>query len=186
LGLKIHNIDNKKAQSLAKGGNHQGYFLDINKPLETPFGDIKKYNFILVLDNINDVGNIGSIVRSAYSLGVDAIIICGIKDLKLQNIIRSSSGALLDLPYLVKHNVLDVAHELSQVGFSLIGADMNGEDIKNFIAPDKKVLFLGSESCGLNKKLKQKLDYSVAIKMKNKFDSLNVSVAAGILINSLS
>ena len=186
LGLKIQKVDNQKAQALANGGNHQGFFLDINIPEQSHLKYIKDMNFILVLDGLTDMGNIGAIVRSAYSLGVEAIIITGIKELKLENVVRSSSGALLDMPYVVVPNALDVANELSQVGFSLLGADMDGADIKTFEPKDKKIaLFLGSEGRGLSNKVIRKLDHKLSIKMANNFDSLNVSVAAGILIHEL-
>lgn len=186
LGLKIQKVDNQKAQALANGGNHQGFFLDIDIPEQSHLKYIKDMNFILVLDGLTDMGNIGAIIRSAYSLGVESVIITGIKDLKIENIIRSSSGALLDMPYVVVPNALDVANELSQVGFTLLGADMDGEDIKNFDRQNKKIaLFLGSEGRGLSNKVIKKLDQKLSIKMANNFDSLNVSVAAGILIHEL-
>lgn len=186
LGLKILKVDNQKAQALANGGNHQGFFLDIDFPKQSSLKEIKDLDFILILDGLTDMGNIGAIARSAYSLGVDAIIISGISNLKLENIIRSSSGALLDIPFVVMKNTLDVANELSQVGFKLLGADMYGEDIKNFDIQDKKkALILGSEGAGLTNKVLKKLDHKISIKMANKFDSLNVSVAAGILIHEL-
>ena len=186
LGLKILKVDNQKAQAMANGGNHQGFFLDINIPEQSHLKYIKDMNFILVLDGLTDMGNIGAIVRSAYSLGVESVIITGIKDLKIENVIRSSSGALLDMPYVVVPNALDVANELSQVGFSLLGADMDGDDVKNFDRQGKKIaLFLGSEGRGLSNKVVKKLNHKLSIKMANNFDSLNVSVAAGILIHEL-
>lgn len=186
VGKKIIKLDNKKAQALAQGGNHQGFFLDIEELQFADIAEIKKTNFIVVLDGLTDVGNIGAITRTAYSLGVDAIVVSGVKSLKTQAIIRSSSGAMLDMPFCLYPNSLDIANELKQTGFSLVGAHMDGEDLDSFNAnSDKIALFLGSEGRGLSKRVVNKLDFKVSIKMVREFDSLNVSVAAGILIYKL-
>jgi 23S rRNA (guanosine2251-2'-O)-methyltransferase len=187
VGVKVIRPDNKKAQAMAKGGNHQGYLLQIDEFEFTNLQDLKKSEFIVVLDGLNDVGNIGAIVRSCYGMGVDGIVVCGLKNFKAAPVIRSSSGAMLDMPVAVSYNSYDLANELKQVGFSLVGADMEGYEVKSIERQkDQKIaLFLGNESTGLSNKLKKKLDLKVSIGMKNKFDSLNVSVAAGILIYSL-
>ncbi|PIF03795.1 MAG: 23S rRNA (guanosine(2251)-2'-O)-methyltransferase RlmB [Arcobacter sp.] len=187
VGVKIIRPDNKKAQALAKGGNHQGFLLDIDEFEFANMKDVKKSDFIVVLDGLSDVGNIGAIVRSCYAMGVDAVIISGLKNFYPAPIVRTSSGALLDIPIAISYNSYDLANELKQVGFSLIGADMDGYEVKDITreANQKIALFLGNEGDGLSNKLKKKLDLKVAIGMKNDFDSLNVSVAAGILIYEL-
>jgi len=186
LNKKIIKLDNKKAQALAKGGNHQGFFLKLEEFSTVSLKDIKDSSFVVVLDGLTDVGNIGAICRSAYSLGVDAIIACNVKQLNYEAIARTSTGALLDLPFCHFPNILDAANELKQIGFTLFGASMDGEDLKSFKSNDEKIaLFLGSEGEGLTNKIQKKLDYKVSIEMSNNFDSLNVSVAAGILIYNL-
>lgn len=187
VGAKIVRPDNKKAQALAKGGNHQGFLLDIDELEYAHMKDVKKSDFIVVLDGLSDVGNIGAIVRSCYAMGVDAIVICGLKNFYAAPIVRTSSGAMLDMPIAISYNSYDLANELKQVGFSLVGADMEGYEVKSIQreSNQKTALFLGNESEGLSNKLKKKLDLKVSIGMKNNFDSLNVSVAAGILIYEL-
>ena len=128
LGKKIHKLDNQKAQALAKGGNHQGYFLKISIFEYTSFKDMKDMNFVVVLDGMTDVGNIGAILRSAYSLGIDGVIASGVKTLKESGLVRTSSGAMLDIPFCKTENTLDVVNELKQTGFALIGATMDGID----------------------------------------------------------
>ena len=187
IGAKIIRPDNKKAQALAKGGNHQGFLLDIDEIEFAHMKDIKKSEFIVILDGLTDVGNIGGIVRSCYAMGVDGIVICGHKNFYSAPIVRTSSGAMLDIPIAISYNSYDLANELKQVGFNLVGADTSGHNIKD-AKPEqgqKIALFLGNESQGLSNKLLKKLDLKVSIKMANDFDSLNVSVAAGILIHAL-
>ncbi len=186
-GIKITRPDNKKAQSLARGGNHQGFLLEIEPYSFYDIKDIKKDNFVVILDGLSDVGNIGAIIRTCYALGVDSVIVCGLKHFNPEGVVRTSSGAMLDMPVGVCENSYDLANEFKQVGFSLVGADMDGYEVKSITKEknQKVALFLGSEGKGLSNKLKKKLDLKVSIGMHNNFDSLNVSVAAGILIYEL-
>jgi 23S rRNA (guanosine2251-2'-O)-methyltransferase len=182
FNIPIKITDNKKAQSLARGGNHQGYFLDINfTPKESQH--IKDLKSVLILDNITDMGNIGAIIRTAYSLGIDTVIITGINELKWENVIRMSAGAAIDMPVLVIKNILDVINDLKTNGFKIIGADMGGSS--NISKTEKMALIMGSEGEGLTKKVKSKLDEIASIEMKREFDSLNVSVASGILMDRI-
>ena len=93
---KIKFLEEKWAQSMSKGGNHQGLLVEMAEFEEASFSQIKKNDFIVVLDGLTDVGNIGAIVRSAYALGADAIIASGVKQLNLSAIARASSGAFYD------------------------------------------------------------------------------------------
>jgi len=170
---------------MSKGGNHQGILLEISS-LEPPaLSEIKREDFLVVLDGLTDVGNIGAIVRSAYALGADAIIATGVRQLNLEAIARSSSGALLDMPFLLIPNILDVCNELHQVGFMLYGAAMDGLPVQSMEFARKRALILGSEGKGLSKKVQGKIDHRVSIEMRHAFDSLNVSAAAAILIHRM-
>src|SRR5574343_354526 len=116
LGKKIHRLDNQKAQALAKGGNHQGFFFKLSQFDYAPIKELKAMNFILVLDGVTDVGNIGVIARTAYSL----IIKSNIKNINISVIVRTSAGALLDLPFCIHPRSADLASELIDAGFTLI------------------------------------------------------------------
>ena len=182
---KIKFLEEKWAQSMSKGGNHQGILLEVSDFEQSTLSVVKKNDFIVVLDGLTDVGNIGAIVRSAYALGADAIIATGVKQLNFAAIARTSSGALLDMPFMVTHNILDVFNELQQVGFSFYGAAMDGETVQEMEFNSKRVLVLGSEGKGLSKKARSKINHTVSIEMKHAFDSLNVSAAAAILIHRM-
>jgi len=181
----IKFLEEKWAQSMAKGGNHQGLLVEMDNFVEADFFEIKKHNFIVVLDGLTDVGNIGAVVRSAYALGADAIIVSGVKQLKLSAIARTSSGALFDMPLMITSNILDNFNELGQLGFTVYGASMDGENIENVDFTPKRILVLGSEGKGLSKKVTSKVNQMVSIEMKHAFDSLNVSAAAAILIHRM-
>jgi len=182
---KIKFLEEKWAQSMSKGGNHQGILVELESFEESNLATLKQERFILVLDGLTDTGNIGAIVRSAYALGVDGIIATGVKSLNIASIIRTSSGALLEIPFVIVPNILDVLNELKQVNFTIYGASMDGEELNKCQFNEKKVLVLGSEGKGLSKRAKSKIDKIISIEMKHEFDSLNVSAAAAILIHRM-
>lgn len=184
LNVPILRLDFKKAQALAKGGNHQGYLLemDVVEPIE--LSAIKQMDFVLVLCGISDVGNLGALFRSAYVLGVDGIVLCGIRDFKQEGAVRTSAGAMLDMPFCVVQNALDVANELRFSGFYLCGTSLKGNT--EIVRKKRKIaLFLGNEGDGLGVKLLNKMDENLTILQKRAFDSLNVGVAGAILIDRI-
>ncbi len=185
-GSKIKTIENKWAQKLSRGGNHQGILVEINKPNEPSLDELKRGDFLLILDGLTDVGNIGAIIRSAYALGVDGVFVTGIKQINLSGVIRASSGAALSMLPVVHNNILDLINELKQVGFKIYGADLDGKPLQEATFKEKRVLVLGSEDRGISKRAKAKLDNIYKIEMKREFDSLNVSAAAAIFLHRMS
>lgn len=183
---KIKFLEEKWAQSMSKGGNHQGLLVEMEAFKQTSFSEVKQSDFIVVLDGLTDVGNIGAVIRSAYALGADAVIVSGVRQLNFAAIARSSSGALLDMPVMITANILDNFNELGQLGFSIYGASMEGENVQEMTFASKRVLVLGSEGKGLSGKVLNKIDTIVSIEMKHAFDSLNVSAAAAILIHRMN
>jgi 23S rRNA (guanosine2251-2'-O)-methyltransferase len=181
----IKFLEEKWAQSMAKGGNHQGLLIEMDEYEQATLSQIKKNSFIVVLDGLTDVGNIGAIVRTAYALGAEAIIATGVKTLNFSAITRSSSGALLDMPFMIDSNILDTFNELGQLGFTFYGASMDGEKVQDMTFGSKRVLVMGSEGKGLSRKVTAKLNHIVSIEMQHAFDSLNVSAAAAILIHRM-
>ena len=182
---RIKFLEERWAQKMSKGGNHQGLLIDMHEIVQSDLTSMKKNSFILVLDTLTDTGNIGAIVRTAYALGVDGIIASGVKSLNLASITRTSSGALLDMPFMIVPNILDVLNELKQVEFEVYGASMEGTGLNDCEFKSKKVLVMGSEGDGISKRAKSKIDMMLKIEMQREFDSLNVSAAAAIFIDRM-
>lgn len=184
----IIKLDSKKAQAMAKGHNHQGFFLDIKEQYFSTLQDInlKKSNFILILSDITDVGNIGAIIRSAYCLGADGIIVSGVNNIPIEHIIRTSVGSFFEIPIVCFKNISDIISRLKENDFECFGATTDGQDIRDVQIKGKRALIVGSEHSGLNKKTLQKIDKKVKINMRKKFDSLNVSSATAILLDRMS
>jgi len=80
-GSKIKTIENKWAQKLSRGGNHQGILIEMEEPQAPSVESLKSGDFVLVLDGLTDVGNIGAIIRTAYALGVDGVVATGVRQL---------------------------------------------------------------------------------------------------------
>ncbi len=186
LEKKIIKLDEKKAQAMARGGAHQGFLAKVADIKLSSLDELKKQNFLVALVGVTDMGNIGSIIRSARALGVDGIILSQIKDVNFEGAVKSSSGAIFDIPLAHAVNPLDMLHELSQVGFNIVAAGLNGEESQGVKRGEKTLLLLGSEGEGLPKKVLQKANSVVTIKMHNNFDSLNVATAAAILIDRIT
>ncbi|MBU0719840.1 23S rRNA (guanosine(2251)-2'-O)-methyltransferase RlmB [bacterium] len=185
LGFEVKRIPAEAAQKMSKNANHQGFLAEVDDYELSPYKSFLNKDFVLVLAGLTDVGNIGAIVRSAYALGVDAIVACGIKSLNIEPILRTSTGALFDMPLAVENNIHDVLNDLKTSGFTVYGADMGGTDIREVQIKQKRVLVLGSEGEGLTSRVVSKLDEVVSIKMSHEFDSLNVSVAGAILMDRM-
>jgi len=183
--FEIKRIPNEAAIKMSKNGSHQGFLAEVEDYQPSDFKNFLDYNFVLILSSLSDVGNIGAIIRTAYALGVDAVVVSGIKRLNFENIARTSTGALFDLPLAIEHNIYNLLNEFKMAGFTSYGADMDGVDIRDAKIAQKRVLILGSEGDGLTKRLRSKIDEIVSIKMQREFDSLNVSVAGAILIDRM-
>lgn len=185
MGFEIKRIPPDAAGVMCKNASHQGMLAEVEEYKLHDYRTFLNYEFIVVLSGLTDIGNIGAIVRSSYALGVDAIIVCGVKSLPLEAIARTSTGALFDMPFAIETNIHDVINDLKTSNFRTYGADMGGEDIRLIKPYRKRALFLGSEGEGLNARIISKLDEIVSIKMSHEFDSLNVSVAGAILMDRM-
>lgn len=185
LGVPVKRIPQNVAQKLAKGGNHQGFLADVKAFELIDRASLFAKERIVLLQEVTDMGNMGALVRSAYALGMDALVIAGINHLAKEALVRSSTAAVYDLDVAFEPNVLSLLSELKQHGYTLYGASMDGEDVRNITAKQPFVLVMGSEGKGLSARLCAKLDTMVKIEMAHGFDSLNVSVAGAILMDRM-
>lgn len=185
MDFKLKRIPDNAAQAMSKTGNHQGFLAEVDDLELYDLKDLSKPQFVLVLAGITDMGNMGAIIRSAYGLGIDAVIVTGIKQFAAENVVRSSAGAAYDMPIVHEHNLYDVMNELKLDGFTLYGASMDGTDIRTIKCEGKRALIMGNEAQGIPARAEKKLDVKVSIEMANEFDSLNVSVASAILMDRM-
>ncbi|WP_459827226.1 23S rRNA (guanosine(2251)-2'-O)-methyltransferase RlmB [Campylobacter concisus] len=183
-GKKIIRVDNQKAQSLARGGNHQGFLANVSEFEFSDITELKKLNFIAILYGISDVGNIGAIARSAYALGCEGLVIVA-KSINMQGVLRSSSGAAYEIPIAIFEDGLSLLNELKQFGFKIYATASNGKNVKEMKFACKRALVMGSEGEGIPQKALAKCDECIGIKLKEGWDSLNVSAAFAIICDRM-
>lgn len=138
---------------------------------------------LIMLDDVNDPGNLGTIIRTAAGLGYDGIIMSpNTVDLYNEKVIRSTQGVMFKIP-IIKANLQEIIKLLKKEKVFCIGTALtNAKDVKHITKKDKFVICLGNEAKGISKEVLDNMDENVKIAMKNDVESLNVSIAAGIIM----
>lgn len=138
---------------------------------------------LIMLDDVNDPGNLGTIIRTAASLGYDGIIMSpNTVDLYNEKVIRSTQGVMFKIP-IIKANLQEVIKLLKKEKVFCIGTALtNAKDVKHITKKDKFAICLGNEAKGISKEVLDNMDENVRIAMNNDVESLNVSIAAGIIM----
>jgi tRNA G18 (ribose-2'-O)-methylase SpoU len=148
---------------------------------------------ILIIDNVRSAHNVGSLFRTADGAGVSSLVLVGYTPTpidrfgRIQNEIEKTSlGASHTLPWFSKTNeeILGHIHDLKKLGFTVVAVEQTAQarDLRTFEVPEKVAYILGNEIDGVSKPLLEVADEHVAIVMHGKKESLNVSVAGGIVL----
>ena len=144
---------------------------------------------VVILDKVTDPHNVGAILRSCDQFGVSLVILPehnSANDICNNEVIgRTSAGASAWVPVSIVNNLVRAAEKLKNASFWIYGADAGGETLGKISFPKKTCLVMGSEGSGISNLLQQKCDSIVSIPTCGKIDSLNVSVAAGVLLYEL-
>ncbi|NLA40681.1 MAG: 23S rRNA (guanosine(2251)-2'-O)-methyltransferase RlmB [Smithella sp.] len=140
-------------------------------------------DLVLILDGILDPQNLGSVIRSAYCLGANGVVIPADRSASVTPaVMKSSAGSAQHLPVARVTNLSRTIDDLKNKGFWIYGADARGgKNIREQSFGVPVALVLGSESRGLRPLIRKKCDFIISIPMAGNFDSLNVAVAAGII-----
>ena len=186
--VSINYEDKFKLDKLVKN-NHQGVILEIDDyrycNLEDIIGNKEKCN-IVILDHLEDPHNLGAIVRTVEASGIDGIIIPLNRSVSVnETVMKTSVGTLMNVKICQVTNLMNTIKSLKKLGFWIYGADMNGEDFNKIKYADKTCLIIGNEGNGLSHIVHEECDFIVSIPMTGKVNSLNASVAAGILMYSI-
>ena len=186
--IKISFVPIEKLNNLTRK-NHQGIVATISPVKTFNLSDLEdaidnnQSNF-LILDNITDTKNFGAIVRSSECLGVNGIIISKTGSSPINgDTIKSSSGAIFNLPIYKLDHIKDAIFLFKEKNIEIIGADEKSENsLFNFKFNKKTAIIMGSEGKGISKSVLQLCDKTIRIPIKGKIKSLNVSVACGIIL----
>lgn len=193
-GAVVKEVDSKKLDFMCGGANHQGVAAYVAAHEYSSIDEIFAYAeekgeapFIVVCDEIEDPHNLGAIIRTAECAGVHGVIIPKRRSASLNFTVgKTSAGALEYMRVARVSNLASTIDELKEKGCWVYGADMDGTDYKKTDFSGAVVLVIGSEGKGIGKLIRQKCDAIVSLPMKGNINSLNASVAAGILMYEVS
>jgi TrmH family RNA methyltransferase len=185
-GWEIAAVDDREFRSAAETDSPQGVLAMARIPsrsLQDLAGQASLR--LLVLDAVQDPGNVGTIVRTAAALGADATVaLPGTVDLWNAKVVRSAMGAHFHHPAF--HATWEELGAFRRAGaVALWGADANGEPIGSAEAPDRLALAVGNEGGGLTPSVREAADRIVSLPISGAVESLNVAVATGILLHEL-
>jgi 23S rRNA (guanosine2251-2'-O)-methyltransferase len=159
----------------------QGAEITLNEFIEN-LGD-RADVLVLILDEITDPHNYGAILRCCDQFGVDLVVSRNRRNAKHADVIsKTSAGAVSWVPQAETANLVRAAEQLKDSGFWLYGADMDGEPVYTIDLKGRTALALGGEGTGISRLLREHCDRMAGIPGAGKIDSLNVSVAAGVLL----
>lgn len=143
-------------------------------------------SFILILDNVNDPQNLGACIRSAEFFGCSGVIIKRRRAVGVtEGVVRASAGAIFHVRIANEENLVNTTKKLKKFGLPIIGAELDGNDIRGVRMETPCVLVVGGEDKGISKGLKKLCDEIVRIPGIGKVNSLNLSVACGIIMFEL-
>ncbi len=168
-------------------GLHQGIVMDVMdfKTYDIDvIHDIKsEYPLVVMLDHIEDPHNFGAIIRSCEALGVDAIIIPNDRSVSVNGtVIKTSAGAIEHIKIIRVTNLVKCINYLKKSSFWIVGSDMSSTSIGDIDVKMPICLVIGNEGHGMSRLVRESCDYVVSIPMEGKVNSLNASVACGILV----
>ena len=186
LGLKKFHMDKNKIDKMCKNSVNQGIAMDIEEYKYLSIEDIVKdneANFIVMLDSLEDPHNFGAIIRTCECAGVNYIIIPKNRSVSVNSTVyKTASGALSHMKIVEVVNLSNTIKKLKDLGYWVYAADMDGKDYRKIDFSGKTCLVIGSEGHGIKEHLLSNCDEVASLPMKGKINSLNASVAAGILI----
>ncbi len=185
----IRYVDREILDRLSKTGHHQGVVANAAAYDYAEVEDILNAArekgeppFVFILDGIEDPHNLGAIIRTANHAGAHGVIIPKRRAVGLTaTVAKTSAGALNYTPVAKVTNLSATIEELKKEGLWFVCADMGGETMYNLNLTGPIGLVIGNEGEGVSRLVKEKCDYVASIPMKGNIDSLNASVAAGVL-----
>lgn len=189
-GIVIKEVDRRKLDAMCSSANHQGIAAKTAAHEYASLSDVlslaeekEEDPFVIICDGIEDPHNLGAILRTAEACGAHGVIIPKRRGVSLTYAVsKVSAGAIEYVPVVRVSNLSQTIDELKEKGFWVYGADMDGtpwdrQDYNGAVA-----LVIGSEGHGISRLVREKCDFIVSLPMRGKINSLNASVAAGILM----
>lgn len=190
-GITVEIVPPKALNRMAPDSRHQGVvaiaapiaYADLSDVLAKAETE-RRVPFLVLLDGIEDVHNMGAIIRTAECAGVDAVLIPKRRSAPVnETVSKTSAGAIEYVPLVQIGNIAQTLRQLKKRGFWVLGADMDGTvDYFHSDMTAPTVLVIGNEGKGISHLVKETCDVLVQIPMMGHVNSLNASVAAALLI----
>lgn len=185
----INFVNKERLDRLANSGHHQGVVAQAAAYEYAEVEDILnaakekgEAPFIFILDEIEDPHNLGAIIRTANLCGAHGVIIPKRRAVGLTaTVAKTSAGAVNYTPVAKVTNIAKTIEELKKEGMWFVCADMDGQTMYDLNLTGPIGLVIGNEGAGVSRLVKEKCDFTASIPMKGDIDSLNASVAAGVL-----
>ena len=176
---------NRREMDLLVNGVHQGIILDVTDFKYFSLDEVlnSDSDFVLIIDHLEDPHNLGAIIRTAESAGVDAIILPQNREVQINStVMKTSAGTLSKVKIIKVTNLVQAINKLKQNNFWIVGTAMDGNDYKSIDYNGKIGLVIGNEGHGMSRLVRESCDFIASIPMRGTVNSLNASVAAGIMI----
>ena len=185
----IIEVDRKVFEYLSDTETPQGILIVLDKKentLDKLTENIKLRQRVIVLDKVADAGNMGTIIRTAVSFGINNVVcLKGSVDVYSPKVIRSTMGAIekTNIFYVNVSDMIEIQKVLNNNGYVLCGTDLKATKYLTETKPNSKIVYvLGNEANGISEEIKSLCNQYVKIPMENTQESLNVAVAAAILM----
>ena len=186
--IKVQPVDKYVIEKESESGRSQGFIAFVSDYKYFDLSDIldgakEKDGFIVVLNEILDPHNLGSIIRVCECAGVDGLIISKDRSASVSDtVMRISEGALNHVKVARVVNINAAIEKIKKEGFWVYGAELGGSDIYKTDLTGKICLVIGGEDSGIKQLTKEKCDGIITIPMLGKVNSLNASVACGVAV----
>ena len=189
-GIVIQQTEMSKLEKLSDGGNHQGVIAMVSAYNYVTVKDILdrarqrgESPFVIICDKITDPHNLGAIIRTANCAGASGVIIPKRGSAGVNSVVmKTSAGAAEYTPVAKVTNISAAIEELQREGLWITAADMDGQDMYDIDFTGAIGIVVGSEGSGISRLVREKCDFTASVPMKGEINSLNASVAAGILM----
>lgn len=182
--IKCEILDKKEFSRFDKF-SHQGIILDVEDFIYTDLNEIISVPdaIIVILDHLEDPHNLGAIIRTCEAAGITGIILPKDRSVSVNStVMKTSAGALENVKISMVTNLNQTVKELKDKGFWIVGTDMNGQDYRTIDYSGKIAIIIGNEGKGMSSIIYNNCDFIAKIPMYGKINSLNASVATGIII----
>ena len=184
--IEIIEISMDIAKEIAETEHSQGIYAHCSQPKATT-EQMQEWNRILMIDAVQDPGNIGTMIRTADAAGIDAVILGkGSADAYNPKTVRSAQGSHFHIP-VVRGELTEWVEQCKNKGIRVFGTSLEESSVYSSVEPHTKfALIMGNEGSGLSPELLAQTDANVKIPLRGQAESLNVAVATGILLYALT